>query len=78
MHHRVGHIVWFRTPSWEDGPLTDYAAIITRLVGDQVVDLMVFDPNTDPIAQRDVPHDPSGKGARTWRWPVDDAGPPYR
>ena len=76
--HRVGHVVWYRVESWEGGPLTDYAAIITRVAAGASVDLMVFDPNTDPYARRNVPNDESGATASTWRWPVDEPGLPYR
>ncbi len=77
MHCRVGHIVWFRTATWDEGPLVDLAAIVTR-VREDVVDLMVFEPDVDPYHRRDVPHDPTGSTRDSWRWPVDQPDSPYR
>ena len=73
MKPRVGHIVWYRTAAWEGGPLTDYAAIIVRMERADVLDLVVFDPNTvlEMNARRGVAHDPTGETPGTWRWPVD-------
>ena len=78
MKPRVGHIVWYPFKTWSEGPLRSFAAIVTRHTQDDLLDLMVFDPDSEPYHRRNVPHDEGGERAETWRWPVDDVPSPYR
>lgn len=78
MRPRVGHVVWFRAKTWEGAPIQDFAAIVTRVVAEGVLDLTVFEPTAEPYRRRAVPQDLTGDTPDSWRWPVDEPATPYR
>ena len=56
----LGAIVWVRTEQWPDGPHTDCAAIVTRILPTGNVDVSVFESGrSEMIAMYNVVFDAS-------------------
>jgi hypothetical protein len=62
----VGRIVHFTPRANQDPGPDPWAAMVTRVHSDSVVNLTVFPPAGTPAPETQVE---LGAGPRTWRWP---------
>lgn len=68
----IGRIVLFKSQNLSDmgNGATEVPAIITRVWGDAMVNLLVFRDGTDPLTKTSVGREDAHPGSSySWRWP---------